>query len=130
MIGYSFLLHYQTQSKCIKYFSLSWHLDQHTNVICVILFWQCDFTQLWGNQPTKIERKALCIKIKINNFKKQYIQWVKLHILSQPFKKKNLKEKKNLQTHPKAQKKIQMSCLSIASSNLVLEVITFAHTHF
>lgn len=40
----------------------------------VLLFCQCDFTQLWGNQPTKIGRKALCIRIKINKFKKQYIQ--------------------------------------------------------
>lgn len=47
-------------------FSLSSNLRQ---VICVILFCQCDFTQLWGNQPTKIGRKALCIRIKINKIK-------------------------------------------------------------
>lgn len=43
-------------------------LEQYINVICVILFCQCDFTQLWGNQPTKIGRKALCIRIEINKF--------------------------------------------------------------
>lgn len=96
-------------------FSLSWHLEQYINVICVILFCQCDFTQLWGNQPTKIGRKALCIRIKINKFKKQYIQWVKLQILSpsvfQKIKKKRREKKRKI---------IQTSKLTLkAQNNLV-----------
>lgn len=96
-------------------------------------FCQCDFTQLWGNQPTKIGRKALCIRIKINKFKKQYIQWVKLQILSQPVcfskikkrrerKKKNKEKKQNSKLTLKAQNNlVDTCCQKPPSVNSVLE---------
>lgn len=114
MIGFLFTALLNPKSMH-QVFSFSWDLEQYINVLCVILFCQCDFTQLWGNQPTKIGRKALCIRIKINKFKKQYIQWVKLQILSQPVcfskikkkrKKKNRKKTTKQQTHPKKHKTI------------------------
>lgn len=78
------------------------------------IFCQCDFTQLWGNQPTKIGRKALRIRIKINKIQKA------IHTVSQTSnpkstcfvfpklkkvkKRKKVKRKKPQQTHPKTTK--------------------------
>lgn len=122
-------------------FSFSWDLKQYINVLCVILFCQCDFTQLWGNQPTKIGRKALCIRIKINKFQKQYIQWVKLQILSQlvcfsKIKKRERKktEKKTKQNSKLTLKSTKQSGGYLLSKALLCKIstrtITFSHTHF
>lgn len=116
-------------------FSLGWHSTASEVKCMILLLWQCDFTQLWGNQPTKIGRKALCIRIKINKFKKQYIQWVKLQILSSSFfpsfSKIKKKEKEIKQTRKVTLKSKEMWQIPAVKASLCMfrtKTITFSNT--
>lgn len=111
MIGYSFTASPNPKSMH-QVFALGWHSTASQVKCTILLFWQCDFTQLWGNQPTKIGRKALCIRIKINKFKTQYIQvsqtsnskFISLFFFPSRFQKLKKKRKRKEKKHKQARK--------------------------
>lgn len=70
----------------------------------------------------RLGEKRCASKLKINTFKTQYIQWVKLQILSQPVLFFKLKKKKNSKLTLKAQNNlVDTCCQKLSSVNSVLE---------